>query len=185
MTRSRNATLSRRALRLKNAFRDLVDEFGGQVAVAAYWSEKTGRVIRQQWISDLCHRNIDEFPPVDLVAELEAHVHGRVGHPHVTRALAGLQDFLLVTSAAARGESDLSSHLIEIAGEAGDVMRALTDVLDGKIDAPACEQRAVALREARQLMDAASTLCARLGDRNLTAVCGASDNQGEKGRAKN
>lgn len=180
MTRSRTDVLSRRKLRLKNAFLDLVDEFGGQVAVAAHWSEKTGRVIRQQWISDLCHRNIDEFPPVDLIAELEAHLHGSVGHPHVTRALAGLQDFALVTVAAVPGQSDLVHHLTAIAGESGDVLRALTDLLEDGAGGLEKTARRRARMQAVELFEAAGDLVARLDGKSIDAVVGIDG--GKRGR---
>lgn len=185
MTKSRTAILPRRMQGLKNAFRDLVEGFGGQDAVAAHWSEKTGRPVRQQWISDLCHRNIDIFPPIDLVAELESQLQGHDGHPHVTRALASIQDFALVEVDAARGETDLSHHLTEIAGETGDVLRSLTDLLDGKPNALVDDERGAAMHEARQLMEAASALLARLGGDNVHGVRAVPINRGEKDRGSN
>lgn len=138
---------------LKVASNDLRRAYGSQASVEAL----TG--YDQRRVSDFGLPNTPEFMPVDMVRALEARTVGLPGWPHVTRTLARLNGFVLVPEAAARGEGDLTDHMCTVTGEAADVMRALAEANRGGLTA---ERRTVALTQARELAEAASSLIALL-----------------------
>jgi hypothetical protein len=145
-----------RELALKLATRDAVKAAGGQEFVGA----ETGRA--QSRISDYCSPNAREFMPLDVAAKVEALSHGTPGHPHITRALARAAGADFVTSsceAASAGCDDLTLLLADVAGESGDLIRALA--LGSGSPARAAlrirdmspDQRAGVARELDQLVD--------------------------------
>lgn len=66
-------TLSRRQIALKNATRDDLHSFGGQVAFAEH---PGSRARRQQYYSERCAASTDKFLSLDDVAELVRQLRG-------------------------------------------------------------------------------------------------------------
>ena len=148
-------TLSTDQLYLKKETRAAVGDVLGQEKVAKMLGRSQSR------ISHYCSSNRDEFMPIDLVAELEQLTVGKPGHPRITRALARQAGFLLVPEGGEKGEGrSLSEHLADVVVEAAGVMTAMTAAITGcALDRSA---RREALREARELQDAAAELVAAL-----------------------
>ncbi len=120
---------------LKNGSDTLVRAFGGQDAAAAHLGT------RQQRISDCVRPNTPDFLRINEVAALEDATHGSLGHPAVTRALARRQGFMLVRQPVApTGDGDLLKLLGDLAGENGDIAKAvLSAIADKKITAAEAE----------------------------------------------
>ena len=139
---ARIAALSAQDQELKTAFAALVRAFGGQEAVAA------AHGVRQQKVSDWGNPRIAEFPPLDLIARLEACTVGHPGHPHVTGLMARRAGYLLVDQAYAEAAQDpagLMQGLAAITAELGDVCRCVGGgVADGSFDQ---DERIAALTE--------------------------------------
>jgi hypothetical protein len=152
----RTITLAPHLQSAKVAFGDLVDAFGGQVAVAA----ETGR--SQSRISDYAHRNRADFPPLDVIDALEARTVGVAGHPHVTAWLAKRRGYELVKlpdpSAPAMPLTALLSELAKASGQLS--AGILSDISsDNDISAPDAWRR---LKDAGELVRVAVELEARL-----------------------
>ncbi|MES2138000.1 MAG: hypothetical protein V4502_13205 [Pseudomonadota bacterium] len=127
MSGDRDIVLPPRLQAAKAAFRDLVDAFGGQEATSA----ETGK--SQSRISAYGHRNMGDFPPVDVVARLEASTAGSAGHPHVTRWLARQAGYALVSlpdpSAPSMQWTAIISELTRATGQLSSAL--LDDLSDG------------------------------------------------------
>lgn len=108
----------------KAAFKALAKGFGGQDAVAV----EVG--VRQQEISDLGLPNVDKFATVDLVDFLEDRTVGLPGWPHVTNWLCHRRGGVFVP--LPQGEDDADGMMVtvaELAGELGDVSRAISEAV--------------------------------------------------------
>ena len=121
MGADRTQRLSPRELALKLATRDAVKAAGGQEFVAG----ETGRA--QSRISDYCSPNTLDFMPLEVAAKVEALSVGAPGYPHITRALARAAGAEFVTRQDGEGSvcEDLTRLLADVAGESGDLLRAL------------------------------------------------------------
>jgi hypothetical protein len=140
----------------KVAFGELVDAFGGQVAVAA----ETGR--SQSRISDYAHRNRSDFAPLDVIDALEARTVGMAGHPHVTAWLARRRGYELVklpdASAPPMAWTALASDMVRASGQlTAGILADLTP--DGSISASDAWRR---LKDAGELVRVAVEIEARL-----------------------
>lgn len=123
------------------SFKALVRAFGGQEAAAS----ETG--VRQQKISDMGLPNVAEFPTLDLIDALEDRTVGLPGWPHVTHWLCHRRGGVFVP--LPQGEDDADGMMVtvaELAGELGDVSRAISDAVcasgDGGRDITAPEAAA-------------------------------------------
>ncbi|WP_148648407.1 phage regulatory CII family protein [Sphingobium cupriresistens] len=123
------------------SFKALVRAFGGQEAAAG----ETG--VRQQKISDMGLSNVAEFPTLDLIDTLEDRTVGLPGWPHVTNWLCHRRGGVFVP--LPHGEDDADGMMVtvaELAGELGDVSRAISDAVcasgDGGRDVTAAEAAA-------------------------------------------
>jgi len=129
----------------KASFKALVKSFGGQDAAA----EETG--VRRQKISDMGLANVAESPTLDLIDALEDRTVGMPGWPHVTGWLCRRRGGVFVP--LPQGDDDADGMMLtvaELAGELGDVSRAVSEAVsttgDGGRDVT--EQEALAaLRE--------------------------------------
>lgn len=111
-------------LALKDASRRLIGACGGGDGAG----ETLGR--RQQHMSDCGNRFTDRFLRVDEAARLEDVSAGHPGWPHVTRAMAKRQGFVLAPIDAGATDPDgLLMSLSELTAELGDVAQALTGAL--------------------------------------------------------
>lgn len=129
----------------KAAFAASVKAFGGQEAASA----ETG--VRRQKISDMGLPNVAEYPTLDLIDALEERTVGLPGWPHVTTWLSRRRGGVFVP--LPQGEPDAEGIMLtvaELAGELGDVSRAVSEAVsasgDGGREVTADEARA-ALRE--------------------------------------
>ncbi len=77
---------------LKRETRALIVAAGGQEEAAKH----ARRIKRHQTHSDYGAPNVDQFMPVDVVADLEGVTRGTPGWPRVTRALASRQNCAVV-----------------------------------------------------------------------------------------
>ena len=137
----------------KAAFKALVRAFGGQEAAAA----ETG--VRRQKISDMGLANVADFPTLDLIDALEARTVGLPGWPHVTGWLCRQRGGLFVPLPEGGDDpAGLALGVVEMAGELGDVSRAVSDALRPDGDGGAAVTRAEARRALDELdaLDAAS-----------------------------
>ena len=138
-------------LRIKAAFRELVDMVGGQTAA--------GRISRpgQQWIGRYGSTDPEYatcFPPADVIADLEA----QCGQPVVSRELAGLAGYDLVREAPETA-SILQTFGKVAAASNRTIAQIATDLADGRIS----EDEAAASRALiRQSIDALEQLDASL-----------------------
>lgn len=140
----------------KAAFKALVRAFGGQDAVAV----ETG--VRRQKISDMTLPNVAVYPTLDLIDALEARTVGWPGWPHVTTWLCRQRGGLFVPlPVMADDHAGLAMGVVEMAGELGDVSRAVSDALcpdgDGGRAVTAAERR-----RALEELDALDAASARL-----------------------
>ena len=123
MSTDRTQRLSPGELALKLACREAIKAAGGQEFVGA----ECGRT--QSRISDYLSPNTREFMPIDVVSRVEALSVGAPGHPHISRALGRAQHALLTLDAdqagAARSPASLGEFLGLVAGESGDLIKAL------------------------------------------------------------
>jgi hypothetical protein len=155
MSYARDLSLSHDEIDLKIATDDAVDAAGGQARLEPVLEAK------QSHISNLCSRTTRAFARIDQVAKIEDRGIGRPGHPHITRALARRQGFVLVPAGDAGDEASLPMHLGCIASEAGDVIKLLAArVADSKPMSP--REIEDALRETDELADAVAGLRASL-----------------------
>jgi hypothetical protein len=129
----------------KQAFADLVDAIGGQVAAEAYSGKAQSR------ISAYGGRNTPWFPPVDVVVKLEGITHGQPGHPHVTRWLAREAGFGLVClPMPGAAPTQWSGFIARLGKDAGELISGIcTDLTDDNDVIPA---------EARQRLGDAADL---------------------------
>lgn len=106
------------------SFKALGRAYGGQEAVAA----ATG--IRQQEISDYGLPNVAKFASIDLVDWLEDRTVGLPGWPHVTHWLCQRRGGVFVP--LPQGDDDADGMMVtvaELAGELGDVSRAISEAV--------------------------------------------------------
>jgi len=151
MTTDRDAMLSHGQIDLKIASDMAVDAAGGQFKFA----KATDR--SQSSISDGCSLNTKTFLRLDVIAEIEDRGVGRAGHPHITRALAKRQGFVLVSAGDVGDEDSLPMLLGSVASEAGDVIKLLAErIASGASMTPRAHDDAA--REIDELMDAVATL---------------------------
>ena len=131
-------------LSIKAGFRRLTKAVGGQESAASITRvdyQRIGRYGRP-------HEGM--FPPVDVIADLEADA----GDPIVTRILAGLQGHILIPLPPADADPAWVAHLGALGKEAGEAIARLSEALadDGKITAD--EVRDMNLRdEVREAME--------------------------------
>ena len=125
----------------KARFKALVKAFGGQESV----SVETG--VRQQKISDMGLPNVAEYPTLDLIDTLEDRTVGLPGWPHVTHWLCHRRGGVFVP--LPQGEDDADGMMVtvaELAGELGDVSRAISEAVcasgDGGRDVTSAEAAA-------------------------------------------
>jgi hypothetical protein len=151
MTEQRNLTLGVLEQDLKAAQRQLIREFGGQVAAGEHFRRPQSRY------SDCGNAHTRVHLTVQEVADLEDRTVGRTDHPIVTRHLARRQGFELVGRPRAlpnKGNLMLASGTL--VQEAGDVVASLGRALaDGKIEA---REHAEIRAEIDQLIEVAVTL---------------------------
>ncbi|BBD01860.1 hypothetical protein [Sphingobium sp. YG1] len=121
---ARSVTLSPEQQSGCASFKALVRAFGGQEAAAS----ETG--VRQQKISDMGLSNVAEFPTLDLIDALEDRTVGLPGWPHVTNWLCHRRGGVFVP--LPQGENDADGMMVtvaELAGELGDVSRAISEAV--------------------------------------------------------
>lgn len=128
MAENRTAQLDPRALSLKRAYRALVGAAGGQEEAARLCR----RIRRHQTHSDYAAPNVDQFAPVDVIAELEEVTMNLPGWPHVTREMCARAGGMFVP--APQGAPDTADWLQrcarllkEHADLSGGIARALAD----------------------------------------------------------
>lgn len=121
---ARSVTLSPEQQSGCASFKALVRAFGGQEAAAS----ETG--VRQQKISDMGLSNVAEFPTLELIDALEDRTVGLPGWPHVTHWLCHRRGGVFVP--LPQGEDDADGMMVtvaELAGELGDVSRAISEAV--------------------------------------------------------
>lgn len=151
MTIDRTQTLSHDELDLKIATDSAMDAAGGQSRMY-----RAG-VALQSVLSDACSRTTRVFLRIDQVATIEDHGTGRPGHPHITRALARRQGFVLVPAGDAGDEASLPMLVGSIAAEAGDVIKALASRMAASTNM-APREIEDAMRETDELADVVASL---------------------------
>lgn len=142
---SRTLVLSPAQQSGKAAFAASVKAFGGQEAASA----ETG--VRRQKISDMGLPNVAEFPTLDVIDALEERTVGLPGWPHVTHWLCRQRGGVFVPLPMGEDDADgLVLTVAELAGELGDVSRAIGDAVSASGDggrAVTADEARVALRE--------------------------------------
>jgi len=130
MTARRDIVLAKPELELKVATRALVRAAGGtDGAGESIRDAGLGKSRLQQRMSDCQNRNTPDFLRIDEVGAIEDVTSGE-GWPHVTRALARRQGFVLVPVAQDESDPDgLLMSVSEITAELGDVAQAITSAL--------------------------------------------------------
>ncbi|ARR54573.1 hypothetical protein HY78_14605 [Rhizorhabdus wittichii DC-6] len=128
MAENRTAQLDPRSLSLKRAFRALVGAAGGQEEAA----KLCRRIRRHQTHSDYGAPNVDQFAPVDVIAELEEVTMSAPGWPHVTRELCARAGGLFVPAPPGElGAADWLQRCAQLLKEhadlSGGLARALAD----------------------------------------------------------
>jgi len=130
----------------KAAFKALVKSFGGQEAAAS----ETG--VRQQKISDMGLPNVEESPTLDLIDRLEDRTVGLPGWPHVTGWLCRRRGGVFVPLPQDEDDADgMMRTLAELAGELGDVSRAISDAVSADSEGGRDITRAEALSALAEL----------------------------------
>lgn len=149
-----------RDLRLKAAFRDLVEAAGG-VARAGQLTGRTHPTISRYGNPS----ETDCFPPLDVVAVLEAET----AIASVTRALADLAGYVLVDKSAADKSDALFAQAVgSMAKETGEAMASIGSAMaDGEVCA---DDAARVLPELRQSIEAQERLAAALESRAARAA---------------
>lgn len=145
---------------LKSATREAVHAFGGQAAVAARVADVARSFARQQRVSDCCLPNVPDFLSIQVASIIEDETHGWPGHPHITRAMARRQGFVLVPIAVSPPESGDWLRLIgDLSQSAGATVAGISTALgnDGVI-CPGEARDAALRRRAVQLLDLAGAL---------------------------
>lgn len=155
MTIDRTQQLSHDELDLKIATDSAMDAAGGQSRM-----HRAG-VALQSVLSDACSRTTRVFLRIDQVATIEDHGTGRPGHPHITRALARRQGFVLVPAGDAGDDDSLPMLVGSVAAETGDVIKALAHRMTGTTQMSPREVED-AMRQADELADAVAGLRAAL-----------------------
>ena len=105
---------------LKSAFKRVLKDLGGIDAAAGFT-----RVGRSQ-LSDYGNVDSEKLPPVDVVLDLEM----AGGHPHVTKALAAAQNFMLLP-ADRRPSAVLANCLARISVDNGRLFADAATALTG------------------------------------------------------
>lgn len=151
MTEPRDLTLPIEEQDLKIAQRQLIREFGGQVAAGEHFRRPQSRYSDCSSTTTRVHLTVRE------VAELEDRTVGRAGHPLVTRQLARRQGYdLLRRPDPAPCEGNMLLQAGAMVKEAGDAVTALAQALaDGKFDR---RERREVIAEIDQLIGVAVTL---------------------------
>lgn len=131
MPEHRTAQLSPDALSIKRAYRALVAAAGGQEKAAGYCR----RIRRHQTHSDYGAPNVDQFPPVDVIAELEEVTIGTTGYPHMTRELCARAGGVFIPAPDADlNAADWLQRCMQLVKEHADVSGGLATALaDGKL----------------------------------------------------
>lgn len=158
MSGDRTVTLPPRLQAGKSAFSDLVSAFGGQEAASA----RTGK--SQSRICAYGHKNMADFPPLDVVAELERDTVGLPGHPHVARWLARQTGHVLVALPTAKPDGhDLCKALGDCQREAGEASARVLEAFATNHEITADEIRQADIRgEVQQAIEAFVRLAAML-----------------------
>lgn len=125
--------------------------------------------IDQRRVSERASRDTDVFMNIKDVAQLEDRTSSMAGHPHVTRALAARQGFLLVkVPQALDGGGAFSASVMTLTVELGDVANGICRALanDGEID----PREAVSILEQIDELDAASAALRLMLEARRTAA---------------
>ena len=121
---------------LKAATRRLVKACAGGEGAAATIEAASGARVRQQRISDCGNENQPDFLRLNEVGYLEDKAERDSAWPHVTRALATRQGYLLIARPpVVASKSDWLKASAAASKEASDVQTAIADSLadDGEI----------------------------------------------------
>jgi hypothetical protein len=151
VTIDRTQQLSHDEIDLKIATDSAMDAAGGQSRMM-----RAGVAV-QSVLSDACSRNTRVFLRIDQVAAIENHGTGRAGHPHITRALARLQGFVLVPAGDAGDEESIPMLLGQLAAEFGDVFKAMAARVETSAPMSVRDHEDTS-REIDQLADAVAAL---------------------------
>jgi hypothetical protein len=136
---------------LKDASKDLVKASGGTDGAGVSCGS------RQQRMSDVGNRFTPHFLRVDEVGKLEDVALNSPQWPHVTRALAKRQGFVLVRAPTSLpSNADWHVAMASLSKEAGDVIQRLCEALPDGVSAE--EIRKLRIRE--EIMEAQERLAA-------------------------
>lgn len=130
-------------LRIKAAFRDLVDQAGGPTRAA------TKTRTDASYLSRYGNPNESMQAPIDVIMDLEADVN----EPVVTRVMAELAGFSLVDKAAGVPADSFAQDVGETAKDAGALLSAFGEALaDNKIDASDAKRTLPRLHELQETL---------------------------------
>lgn len=138
---------SREYFAVKAAFAELVELLGGPTRAEKHTRVDAGRLSRY------CAPRDPLYPPVDVVMDLEA----QAGEPIVSRVMADIAGFALVTKAEARPAPDYVKHLGEVGEDAGGVLAALSGAISGGVNDKEAAAILPKVREAATTMAALET----------------------------
>lgn len=125
-------TLSRRQCILKNASRDDLHDFGGQVAFAEHPGSR-GR--RQQYYSERCSLGTDKFLTLDDVSELVRQLRGGNRPPAIlTQLCADAGGMFVPLPDVHAHDGPIAEGMGRLGHEFGEAMGAMGETLaDGKV----------------------------------------------------